>query len=871
MIISDLSGLKTPRNYAGIIPIPILIFLSIIPRASADVWHETLVFALIFLLCGINVWSNKLEIEAQRLLVPLFILAAYSFLQGFASLLSQTEVFVFPANLIKSLEPTASIWSAFKILGFALFLSLLFKCFRHHAKILALSLIVTGNFFALFGIARFLLQADYPSVFNPILAPQLTTGIGFGTFYNQNHFAYLMLMVFGLNLGLFWFGKQSKGIRIFLLLAGLTTWTALVLTGSRGGIIGSFAEIVVLIVLPFIFLIASKNNKHKTFQAKVLLAVRQFLILLAVFALLIIGIALIGQERVVERFEHIPQQIEGVTDAATYRRIDVWRATIEIIKENPFFGIGFGGFRVGVSQYINISGQLVPEQSHNDYLELAASGGIIAIILGVWFLYNFSLLLKKRLTEPSDSFSIALRAGAICGISGVGLHSLFDFGLQITSNLLFFGALLYLALHKPEYRNDPDDFRPPHKNLFFINLFFSILCAMLVFSASFFGYGRYRLEQARNTLNIEFLENNLFQIPFDAAYYETRAAIYENLKKPEAADELKKAIRYRPKDYRLWVKLGNAEQSQGNLQEAENAFRRAAELAPFYGEPHFYYGKILLKINRTDEGFAELRIAIRRDPQYFGKVIGLVWLEKAGKTEEVIKVLSPIDPTEKEQLISFLFDKKEFPAIVQLACREEDFPPQHREELIRKLFEERQYYFAYKIYKRDCDVSNAITGEIEDGGFDDENLKDRVGFGWRIQSLSRNTTVGLNQENGIHGRSLKFDFNGQEDSPALLSQVIIVEKNRKYRLLFSYKASKIVTGGVPILRVILKQPDLENIAKEANLSLEESGWVQSSIEFESGDRTEAVEIRLTRRVCPQTLCPIFGQLWLDDFSLQKKN
>src|SRR5215204_6378799 len=447
-------GLHAPTtskklNFDGKFLISLLIFLSIFPLACADVWFESAVFSIIFVLCGVYIRFSKLEIEYRRLLTPLFILAGYSFFQGFASIFSQFDILGSPTIFPDSFDPAASFWSALKISGFAVFISLLANNFRHNVKFLIWSLILTGTFFAVFGIARFLLQADFPSAFE-MISPRLTTGIGFGTYFNQNHFAYLMLMALGLNTGLFWFGKQPKGIRSFLLLSGLTCWCALVLTGSRGGIISSFALIAVLFFTPLIIK-SHRFKKRQSFKTGILFVARQLSILFIVFGLSVIGILLIGQDRVVGRFEDIPGQIGGVTSSTTFRRTDVWHAAIEIIKEHPLFGIGFGGFHVGVSRHIDTSGQLEPGQAHNDYLELAASGGIIGIALAAFFLFRFSSLVKKRFSVPSDDFTPAARVGAICGMAGVALHSFFDFGLQITANLLFFAALLYIAVHKPHF------------------------------------------------------------------------------------------------------------------------------------------------------------------------------------------------------------------------------------------------------------------------------------------------------------------------------------------------------------------------------------------------------------------------------------
>lgn len=866
------SKIASNVTFSTTISISLLIFLSIIPLAVAEAWNEAIVVTAIFVLSGLNLWINKTEIENRQLLTPIIILAVYSFLQGFATLLFPVYSAVFPI----SFDPTASIWSGFKILAFALFFDLLLKISRRSIKILTWSLVITGNFFAVFGIARFLLQPIYPRIFESLISPKLTMGIGFGTYFNQNHFAYLMLMVFGLNLCLFWYGKLSKAVGLLLIVASLTTWTALILTSSRGGIISSFVVIAVLIFLPVIMTVTNnRKSRKKPFQSKLALVGKPLIILAIIFGLLIIGIVLIGQDKIIGRFEEIPRQIGGITNAATFRRTDAWQAALLIIKDFPLWGIGFGGYQIAVSQYIDISGQLVPKQAHNDYLELAASGGIVTAALTIWFLIRFFPLVKKRFAESPDSFSGAARAGAICGIAGVALHSFFDFGLQITANLLFFVALLCLAVHKPQSHNKTNADSSTQKNIIFFNSIFSILFFILACLAAFFGFARYQLEQAKTTLNIGFIENKLYKIPFDADYYETKAVVYEDFGKFDSAtNELKNAIEYRPKDYNLWIKLGQIEQSQNHITEAENAFRRAIELAPRYGKPYFSYGNFLIKINRKDEGFAELRIASHRNPQYFKDIITIVWNEKAGNADQTIKLLQPLDAIEKEKLSTFFFEKSEFAPIAQLNCHEEDLTEPYRDGLVRQLVEKNRYYVASQIYQRNCDTSAEIKSEIEDGGFESEKIMKGIGFGWRVRSTSRNTMISFDEENVAKGQSLRFNFNGQDSSYELLSQIVVVEKRRKYKLNFSYKTADIVTGSVPILQIILKKPDSdtsESIAGETRFSIKEKDWITSSIEFETDSQTEAIEIRLTRQPCAEPLCPIFGNLWLDDFSLQKKN
>ncbi len=110
-------------------------------------------------------------------------------------------------------------------------------------------------------------------------------------------------------------------------------------------------------------------------------------------------------------------------------------------------GAGFGGYWMAVPEYHDASGSFVPQQAHNDYLELLASGGLIGAILGVWFVFALIRSARKTL-RAGNSFRRASALGALAGLFAVAVHSLVDFGLHITVNALIFTALIVIAILK---------------------------------------------------------------------------------------------------------------------------------------------------------------------------------------------------------------------------------------------------------------------------------------------------------------------------------------------------------------------------------------------------------------------------------------
>ena len=85
---------------------------------------------------------------------------------------------------------------------------------------------------------------------------------------------------------------------------------------------------------------------------------------------------------------------------------------------------------------------------------------------------------------------------------------------------------------------------------------------------------------------------------------------------------------------------------------------------------------------------------------------------------------------------------------------------------------------------------------------------------------------------------------------------------------FAARTESIVSGGLPLIQVM----DANSggvIAQSEDFPQATNGWRDYFVEFQTGELISAIQIRLQRQVCSGPLCPIFGRLWLDNFSLQK--
>ena len=431
-----------------------LVALTALPYGTVDLWWEALFECIVFALAGIWIIEGWLSgawlVREHRLLVPLLALVVFAFIQTLpvSGTSASTPRIEGSAWWAISADPFQTRLCAFKLLALTVTGGLLLRYTSNEWRLRALIYLVVGIAVgsALFAIVR---QATRPEMYDSLL-PNLF-GAGYGQFMNRNHFAFLMEMGLGLVLGLIVGGVVRRDRLLIYLSAALPLWTALVLSNSRGGI---FSMLCQLLFLALLFSAAQNQQEASPWRSNTVGLLwrisRLFVVRIALIACLMIvatvGVVWMGGDPLVSRLESVPGELSAEGDEArdNARRVEIWRATWQLIKAYPIAGIGFGGYWIAISEYHDASGAYTPNEAHNDYLEFIASGGAIGAALGVWFIIAFTKRVRERL-RSTDPFLRAACFGALAGIFAVAVHSFFDYGLHITVNALVFIILIVIA------------------------------------------------------------------------------------------------------------------------------------------------------------------------------------------------------------------------------------------------------------------------------------------------------------------------------------------------------------------------------------------------------------------------------------------
>jgi O-antigen ligase len=316
-------------------------------------------------------------------------------------------------------------------------------------RVLTSTIILIGVASAFFGIFRQTIQRTDGFLF----LSRLRVNSGYAQFINRNQFAFLAEMSLGLALGLLVGRGVKRETRLIYLAVSLPLWVAIAMSASRGSVIAILSEVLFLLVI--VGMVQTVEVKaHSTSRLIHLINSRMVrgVILAGLVVSIFVGTVWIAGDRLTSRFEAVEMEMQSTdTLPAGANRLEIWRATLGIIKDHPFLGVGFGGYWVAVPHYHRASGQALPLQAHNDYLELLASGGLVGLAIVAWVFFSV-ISEARRSWKNSPGWVGAARLGALTGIFGVLVHSLADFGLHNIANASMFAALIVITIRRVNYR-----------------------------------------------------------------------------------------------------------------------------------------------------------------------------------------------------------------------------------------------------------------------------------------------------------------------------------------------------------------------------------------------------------------------------------
>ncbi len=259
----------------------------------------------------------------------------------------------------------------------------------------------------------------------------------FGPFVNRNHLATWLLMAASLTAGYLVSHTQaiasahaSVRLRVRdwladgkgLVLAGalLVMVVGLAATVSRSAILGALAALA----------LAARSTGGSRRAATRLVAG---------------GLAVLLSWAVWSNRSALASKFDG---SGSVGRVVIWRQTLPVMRDFWLTGTGIGTYGPAMLRYQTQARDVHFNQAHNEYLQLAAEGGLLLVVPVAVALAAAVRAARRRLRDDTRAM-VWTRVGAAAGLIGVAVQGLFETGLRVPANALLAAVLAAMVLHDP--------------------------------------------------------------------------------------------------------------------------------------------------------------------------------------------------------------------------------------------------------------------------------------------------------------------------------------------------------------------------------------------------------------------------------------
>jgi O-antigen ligase len=252
----------------------------------------------------------------------------------------------------------------------------------------------------------------------------------YGPYVNHNHYAGLMEMLVPIPLVVSLTRLAPPKVRAVAGAAAAVMVGTIFLSGSRGGMLAIFAELIILAAL----LVQQKRGWRTAVG-------------IGVFLTIVIGLFVwIGGDQLIKRTATLgPGHSELSADIRSYINRDGFR----MFLKKPVLGWGLGSFPLVYPQFRTFYTNFFVNEAHNDYLQLLVELGLLGFGTMVWFIVMVYKRAIRKIKHWPTEMSGAVTLACVLGLSGILVHGAVDFNLQIPANAALFYVLCTVAASEP--------------------------------------------------------------------------------------------------------------------------------------------------------------------------------------------------------------------------------------------------------------------------------------------------------------------------------------------------------------------------------------------------------------------------------------
>lgn len=601
-----------------ILVVPLLFSTQLLDRGLLIRFLGLQIFMLIIVIANFKSSNSHKVTSYTNLTIAYFIFAVYSLFR-----------------LLFGHINGDSIFDVIKIISFfSLFIIILTNYSYAELKSSFLGSIgVLGIIISLWGMIELGLVLQNGKLSIPLDTYQIKLTFGHRNLYSQLLFFVLPFLLY---LSIFSKNKLKKTVFqittstiIFLLiiLSNRASWLSLVL---------AFTTVISLIL----FKKSLINNKFRQ-------------------VILILGISLISSllffnffTKTIEAKSHLVS-ISNPNDGSGKDRIELWKRSLKIIEDRPFFGEDPASWKIEMLKYGNKG--LVSEDNitfyqrpHNDFLWIASEYGLLGLVFySLIFILTFVSLIKQIINDVEKNTRV-FKLSILFSLVGFIVYSFLSFPHErIIHNLIL--AVLFALIVKGD------------KNPFYLkNLkFYNIVYLLLIMGSLYFGAMRYISEyHARkaifaknrgdyNTVINEVQKVNTSIYPMDPLstplYWYEGLAFYTKGDYINAQKLFKNAYAINPYHVHILNNLASSNIKNNNVEEGIDFYKKTLKIYPDFEETKFNLCAAYFNNNEADTALIYLNEIHPKteNPKYKTFIKAIAYniikdeLVKLGRDEEI--------------------------------------------------------------------------------------------------------------------------------------------------------------------------------------------------------------------------------------------
>ncbi len=279
----------------------------------------------------------------------------------------------------------------------------------------------------------------------------------FGSYYNCDHAANILLMSLAAGLGLFYYqpGKLLAG-GLFTVFLGLVacssqaSFLAIPLAGAAVAFLGADFEL---------------GARRRRLRAAVALGGAALAIFFAYY--------------------HVASNADAgaLIERSVMARLSIYGDSWRWLRDAPLFGTGLGGFQTVYPSYQDLGLLGTAAHAHSDWIEFLLETGLFGLIGALLATGLAAYLVSRTWREARSAEMRALIGGALAAAAAFAAHSLFEFSFQMPANAVMFFAVLGFLLSAPSWADKASGRVPEQAPSAGASLLAAAYCLVLMRSA----------------------------------------------------------------------------------------------------------------------------------------------------------------------------------------------------------------------------------------------------------------------------------------------------------------------------------------------------------------------------------------------------